>query len=526
MVRLAPSSRLLAAMLAVLAALLLGACGGGGDEGSAGTDQAEGTVPASAELVPASVPVFVTFDTDFGSQQWATLDALLAQFPSGDQAISSLLEKIAGEGVDVETELKPAFGPETSIAILELDQAALESQENAPVVLLTKPADPAKLQALLAKGEDKAVSQETEDGWTMIADNQQIIDEVTSAAATDSLAASPAFSEAMKGLPADAFARLYLNGPSLVASLQQSMAQSSPGFDFNALGLGSAGGTLSSVAMALRAEEQGVRLEGHVKTEGGEELQAENYEPELPSVVPADVIAYFSFANARAGVERLLELAAKQQQGADFQQQLGQLEAAFGVSFENDVLPLFEGEHALYIRFAAPVPEITLLLAPDDPVKGLATLDKLTSALSLFAGASGGSGPTLTTTSVAGIPTKQLTFPNSDMSLYYAQVGDNLVFTTAVQGIADLAAPSGVLADDPVFVEASQQGGLTGSTQGFAYVNPAEALSLLEVFPEQASQIPVDPKALESLDAIRYFIVTTAAEQNEASFTGFLAIGS
>ncbi len=523
MVRLAPSFRLLAALAAVLAALLLGACGG--DESAAVADKAQGTVPAGAELVPASAPVFLSFDTDFTSAQWTTLDALLAQFPSGDKAISSLLERIAGPGVDVETELKPAFGPETSIAILELDQAALQSKENAPLVLLTKPSDPAKLEALLAKGEDKAVSKETEDGWYVIADNQQIIDQTLNEAAASSLADSPAFVEAMQGLPADSFARLFVNGPPLVASLQQSMAESSPAFDLGSLGFGSAGGTLESVAMALRAEAQGVRLEGVVKTEGGQELAVGSYEPELPSVVPSDVIAYFSFANTRAGIEQLLELAAQQQQGADFQQQLGQIEAAVGVSLENDVLPLFEGEHALYVRFAAPVPEITLLLTPADPVKGLASLDKLTSALALFAGASGGNAPSLTTTSVAGIPTKQLTFPDSKWSLYYAQVGQNLVFTTAVQGIADLAAPSGVLANDPLFVEASEQGGLTGSTQGFAYVNPAEALSLLEVFPEQASQIPVDPKTLQSLDAIRYFIVTTAAEQNEATFTGFLAIG-
>jgi Protein of unknown function (DUF3352) len=522
MVRLAPSFRLLATLLAVLAALLLGACGG--DESTAQAEQAQGTVPAGAELVPASVPVFLTFDTDFASQQWTTLDSLLAQFPSGDEAISSLLEKIAGEGVDVEAELKPAFGPETSIAILELDQAALDDRENAPVVLLTKPADPAKLEALLAKGSDKAVSEETTDGWYVVADNQQIIDQVLQGAAADSLADTPAFIEAMQGLPADSFARLFVNGPPLVASLQKSMAESSPSFDLGSLGLGSAGGSLSSVAMALRAEARGVRLDGVVETEGGQELTVGSYEPALPSVVPSDVIAYFSFANTRAAIEQLLQLAG-QQQGGDFQQQLGQIEAAFGVSLEQDILPLFEGEHAFYVRFAAPVPELTLLLTPADPVKGLATLDKLTSALSLFAGASDGNPPQLTTTSVAGIPTKQLSFPGSNWSLYYAQVGKNLVFTTAVQGIADLAAPSAVLADDPLFVEASEQGGLTDSTQGFAYVNPAEALELFAVFPEQASQIPIDPKTLQGLDAIRYFIVNTAAAQNEATFTGFLAIG-
>ncbi len=223
-VRPALSPRLIAALLAVLVALSLGACGGGGDESAAVADEAQGAVPAGAELVPAAAPVFLSFDTDFASEQWKTLDALLAQFPSGDQAISSLLENIAGEGVDVETELKPAFGPETSIAILELDQEALQSEDNAPLVLITKPTDPSKLEALLAKGDDKAVWQVTEDGWYVVADNQQIIDRVLQEAAASSLAGSPGFIEAMEGLPGDSLARLYVNGPPLLAGLEQSIA--------------------------------------------------------------------------------------------------------------------------------------------------------------------------------------------------------------------------------------------------------------------------------------------------------------
>jgi hypothetical protein len=520
MVRLASPFRLLGALLAAVLVLLAWGCGGGGDDVAAvaGT----GTVPASAELVPADVPVFVTVNTDFASEQWTTLEALLAEFPSGDEAIASLLEQIAGEGVDVETELKPAFGPETSIAILELDESALESAENAPLVLLTQPSDGAKLEALLAEGEDEAVWQVT-DGWYIVADNQQIIDRVVQGAGAGALAAAPGFAEAMEGLPGDSLARLYVNGAPLLASLQESLAQSSPALDLDSLGLGSSG-TLESVAMALRAEAGGARLEGVVKTQGGP-APAGSYEPSLQSVVPSDVLAFVSFANASESIEQFLELASQQEGASDFEQQLGQIEAAIGVSLENDVLPLFEGEHAFYVRFAAPVPEITLLLSPADPVKGLATLDKLTSAIALFAGASGTDAPSITTTSIAGIPAKQLVFPDSEFSLYYAQVGDNLVFTTAVQGIADLAAPAAVLAADPTFVEASEQGGLSGSTQGFAYLNPAEALSLLEIFPAQASEIEIDPELLQALEALRYFIVTTAAEQDTATFTGFLAIG-
>ena len=500
--------RLLLAGLLVALTLALAACGGGGGGGGGAA------VPEGAQLVPADTPLFIAANTDFESAQWKALEELFNRFPSGNGAIQSILKQFAGEGVDVETELKPAFGPETDLAILELSSEKLASVENAPVVLLTKPSDPAKLEALLAKGKDKAVWKVTGDGWYVVADNEQIIDRVLSGSDAGSLADSDAFRGAMEGVSEDAVAKLYLNGAPLIEAFKQGLQQSAQGLDLGSLGAG----TLQSAALAVTAEPQGVRLEGVSKTEGAPELPT--YAATLPSVVPSGALLFASFSNLKTSLQQFLDLVAKQT--PDFEKQLGQVELGLGVSVDNDVLPLFEGEHALYVRPGVPIPEVTLLLSPADPQRGLATLDKLTNGIGVLAGLSGGESPlTVTDTSIAGVPAKQLTFSGQKFSLYYAQVGQNLVLTTALQGIADLAAPAGHLADDPLFQEASDAAPLPNESLGFLYVDLRDGLSLLEQLDafKNANQGTV-----ENLRPLQYLVAYATGEKDEISFSGFLGV--
>ncbi len=228
----------LAGALASAAVLAAAACGGGGD-GGAGSE--------GAALVPATVAAYVSVDTDFDSEQWAAVEALLARFPSGDEAIQGLIDSLTSEGLDLETDIKPAFGPETSLAILELDQERLDSEDNAPIVMVTKPSDPAKFEQLLEGGDDEAVTRDVGDGWYMVADNDAIIDSVVADAEQASLADDERFEQALADLPSEAVATLYLNGQELMASLEESAGAANPLFDLGA------GGTLVSVAMARKA---------------------------------------------------------------------------------------------------------------------------------------------------------------------------------------------------------------------------------------------------------------------------------
>lgn len=529
--------RLAAVGLALAVGLVAASCGGTDGGGGGGEGAAAAVEIAGAKLVPASTAVFISVDTDFESDQWQAAEALINRFPGGADAFQSLFKAAGREGLDLETDIKPAFGPETDVAILDLS-GDLQSTGNAPLVLLTQPKDAAKFEALLARGEDQAVFEVAEDGWYLVADNQAIIDQFRADAGTAPLADDAAYKAATESLSGDSFATLYVNGASVTKAFSEQLgAQLGDNPLLGSLNPAAGSAKLISAAVSLSATDQGVKVEGKVKTEGAPAVQ--NYTAELPALAPSGAIVFASFSNLRSGLEQFLDLVSKQE--PDFAQQLGQLELALGLSVQNDVLPLFEGEEAFSVRAGAPIPEITLLLSPADPQKGLATLDQLAS-LGALAGAGSGGGPSFSATSVdiGGIPAKKLDLGES-FSLYYAVVGKNLVLTTAESGIAGLAGDASHLVDDPLFQEAKQAAGLPDESLGFVYVNVQEALTLVQGLgslrdlgsgilgtgtsgSDVVSPDVLDPATLANLAPIQYLLVSASGGDNETTFSGFVGI--
>jgi hypothetical protein len=491
---------------------VLAACGGGELGGGAG-----GELPEGASLLTAGTPVFVSIDGNLDSTQWQAVEALVLRFPSGQDAIDSLLaeltEDIGREGVDSQSDLRTAIGPEVDIALFDV------TNEEPTVVLLTQPTDPSKLEQLLA-GDDEAPVWREVDGWYVLADTQDAIDGAL-AASGESLADSATFGEAMGALPGEALARLYLDGAALIEAVAAG-AQQQGGLDGaapNPLDLLGSAGTLESMALAVVAEDDGVRLEGAARSENAPEVETAT--AELPGLVPADVLLYGSFNGIDEGLSQLLD--ALGAQTPDFDQGLAQIELGLGVSVEDDLLPIFAGEGALYVRAAAPIPEVTLVLSPEDPARAGATLDKLVSAVALFGSLQGeGSDPpfTVTDTTIAGVPAKQLQV-NEQLSVYYATVDDHLVVTTAVKGIADLVTDGARLADDPLFQEAGETSGMPDETSGFVFVNLESSVSLLDTLGVLADE---GPEVAANLEPLRYLLVHASGDGGTTRFAGYLAI--
>jgi hypothetical protein len=93
--------------------------------------------------------------------------------------------------------------------------------------------------------------------------------------------------------------------------------------------------------------------------------------------VPSGALFYLGFKDLGPTLQRLLDVVAAGE--PEVGRQLGQLEAATGVSFTGDLVPLLSGEHAVYATVGSPVAG-ALLLKPADAAKGAATLKKLTNA--------------------------------------------------------------------------------------------------------------------------------------------------
>jgi hypothetical protein len=497
--RLLTPRRAAAAALAAGALALAGCGGGASDAGSAG-------VPEGASLVPASAPVFVTANTDFSSPEWEAAQALVTRFPSGEQAIQSLLDRIEQDGVSFEKDVKPALGPEVDLALLDLPADGSDPA----AVLLTKPQDPGKLEQLLSQGDSKPVWT-TREGWYLVAESQAVLDR---AAQGDRLADDERFADALGRLDGNPLARVYVNGPAVVRAIGQAAAQQSPGLDLGALGVGS----LESVAVGLSAEAEGVHLQAVAASKDGPEPAT--FEDDLASVAPADALAYVAWGSLETPLRRVLDTVGTQV--PNFDQTLSQVELALGVSLENDLLPLLGGHGALWVRPGAPV-EVTVVLAPEDPQKGLATLDKLTGGIGALAGLAGGEAPFTTgTESIAGVTAKKLVFRAT--TVYYALVRDRIVLTNAVKGIADVATGAGGLAGDPAFRAAADAAGLPSKTAGTVYVNLKRVLSALKTAGALDRVSPSDQAVLDNLDALDSLVLYVTGENGETRVEGFLRI--
>jgi Protein of unknown function (DUF3352) len=464
----------------VSAALALSAAGCG--EGSPGA--------AGASVVPASSQVFVSLDTSFDSANWEAGRALLGKFPDGDRAVAWFMNELGGQGIDFERDVKPALGPET-------DFVALELSGKGKVVGLTQPDDPAKLKALLAKSDEPLVSREI-DGWTAFSDSEANLDEFESMQKDGTLDSNIAYQKVSGQVADDALAHVYVAASAL---------QSTP---YAAL----FGPDAPSLALSLDPQEDGIHLEGAASPATGD-LFSDEFSAELPDRVPAGVLLYVDANDLETQLSALRNVLADV--APTFERDIGRAEAEIGVSLDEDVFPLFSAESALYVRPGFPIPEVTLVTQVDDEQGALAVLDKLAGEVAEYYGAA-----ELHSTDIDGVPAKELAV-NPLFSVYYAAFDGNLVVTTSRQGITDLKAEDGRLADDEAFKKATEAAGMPAETTGFLYVDLAKAVPVLTSLAGLSGT--QTPDSLErNLEPLHSLVLYGERDGDVAKFVGLLSI--
>ena len=473
----------------LVAALALAAGGCGGSDGGGGAEAGE-----SAGFVPANAPAYVYVNTDFESDAWKNLEALLEKFPDREQGLRALREGLSGEGVTFD-EVKAALGPETAIGVLSFagEGSALG---------LNEAKDQAKLDALIQKLDATAGGEPTRkevvDGWTIISDDQAQIEAAKRAHDGESLADSDQFKDAIGDLEGDAVLRFYVDGAAAARQLDaqtQGAATSLAG-----------GGTLQSIAGQVTAEDDGLGFDVVTRTEGGQEPQT--YASELLSQVPADVLLFASF-NALG--DQLGDVSSNPQ----LQEQLGAIQAALGISV-TELAALFDGEAALYVRQGSPFPEVTLTLMVENEQQALATIDRLATRLGAFVG---GGAPTAT--KIGDVDAKRLSIQN--FAVYYAAFDGKLVLSSATTGISELSGGGAKLDDDETFKQAVDSAGMPDETSGFVYVNIEDALPLLENFAQTAGE-PLPSEARANAEPLRSALFYAESEQGKARVKGFLRV--
>ena len=498
------SRRRIAAALVGLFALLAAGCGGDGGE----------ELGSGADVAPAGSALFIALDTEFEGDQWRAAERLADRFPGGREAVRNVLRELEEDDVDFERDVKPAVGPEVDLVVLDLE-------DDDAFVLLTKPRDEEKFEELVKKGDEPAVVAEI-DGWTAAAETQETLDRFEEARGDDSLADTEAFEDAMAELPDDALAKLYVSGASLTEQVQ---ADQDLGPDERrAFSCFFAGGKLPSFAFALRAEEEGARMNGAYRAEGQEE--PETYEAALASELPAGALFYASFNDLAQQVRRMLRCAGDADE--DFDRQLAQAELALGVSIENDLLPLVAGEGALAV-YRAPesqlaqnateigIPTVTLVTSVEDEAKARATVDKIARRASAFA-----DEVDVEETRIDGVAASRVTI-GPQATIFYAVFEGKLVVTSSEQGILGLREEGTRLADDPVYKGAREAAGAPDEGNGFVYANLAEAVTyFLRLAETSGEHVPPDVRAnLEPLHSLFFY---GTANDDKFTFEGFLEV--
>jgi hypothetical protein len=460
-----------AGVLALTLALAAAACGGTSTGASGGTD--------GAAVVPADSLAYVAIDSDLSSSQWKAVDDLLNKFPGKDELLSKLRASFEKDTkASWENDVKPALGKEVDVAVFG-------AKPN--VVLLTQPADKAKFDALVKKldasssGGNPTVSTEV-NGWTVLSDSQAALDAFKQASAGAKLADDSTFKDAMSSLSGDALVKAYANGPKVVQALTKaagSMAASLP----------SVLTSLTSGAAELVAVDNGLKLDGTLKSSGGESLHA--YTPKLLDKVPTGALAFLSFKGTGSA-------------------QLGsipKLGLGFGTVLKK-LGPILANENAVYVRPGTPIPEVTLVATPDDPQAAVTSVGGLLKQFGAKLRDSGQNG------------VKEADFGR--FSVYFGVVDGDFIATDSSQGLADFKNGTR-LTDDPTYKEAVSVSGMPDQTTGFLYVNLKDAVPLVESL-AQLGGATVPPILSNNLAPLRTFMLYGTAKPGELGFTAFLEI--
>jgi Protein of unknown function (DUF3352) len=458
----------------------------------------------ASDLVPASAAAFIAVDTDPGSSQWQTVDALASKFPDKQKGIDELKGSLRKDKLDWDKDFKPALGKEVDFVWLDFEN----NGDN--FVALMQPKDDGAFKRLVAKGNatEKDPSQrivyEKFKDWEVLAQTQAMIDrfEQASESSARALSDEPAFTHAMDRLGSDAVARGYVRGDVLMTLARKyGGSEAKPYLD--------KAGTLDWIAMRLGANSDGIGLDTIAHGTPGKLFKGlprtPSFNAKLPESVPQNALVYLTFhgsKNMLSGLEKnsLFD-------NPNYRQFAGPL---------RDLASLLEGENAFYLRPGSghsvdvpfEIPELTFVAAGAKR-DGAAVIDKLLDR-------EFGTSPEFAT--IAGVKVHKLA--SGGVGLYYANVDGKLVVTDLPAGIKGVKNAGRPLSESEAYRDAADASGLPSKTQGFLYVDIRSTVPLVE----KLSQAQVPAEIGRNLKPLRSAVEYAVARSHELQVSFFLRI--
>jgi hypothetical protein len=480
------------ALALAFASLVLAGCGGTTSSTGAG----------GAEVVPADATMFVAINTDADSEQWQAVNELANRFSDKRDFEQTLKEGLKDQGVDWETDVKAAIGPEFDFVWLDLDQ------QGQNFVVLTQPRDKAKFDRLIKKAQETSTElfRGQVDDWEVLAPSQAAVDRFVreSESSNSKLSDEDGFSAAMSNYPDDALLRFYLDGPPVMDLARDELSADDRAYVDKL-------GRLDWIASGLSVTSVGVRFDLNMHGKAGPALKdvvpTKPFGSALTHEVPRDALAYFAFHGAKGMLTGL-------EDNPLFSEQVPELHRYAGVL--KSVESLLQGENAFYVRPAgkAQIPEVTFVAEPAPGTDGAATLDRLIkryrSELEL---------PSQPKRSrVAGLPAR--TIDLGEYKIHYANVGNRLVITNLGAGLQALKGNPPSLADSKDFQQAVDSAGMPAKTQGFVYVNVKGGID----YAQRLANTNIPSGITKNLRPLRSVVEYAATQPSEIQVTFFLHI--
>ena len=156
--------RLVLGLLVALCALPAAGCGGGSAAGE-----------GAAGIVPASVPVYISFNTDFEGDQIQQAQELLDRFPGSSGSLGMAQSELEAEGdIDFQQDIRPALGPTLDVAVLELPR---EDRRKPPrSCSSSRTTLPSWTRSSSDRRPTPRPVKAEVDGWTVLAEDQATLD--------------------------------------------------------------------------------------------------------------------------------------------------------------------------------------------------------------------------------------------------------------------------------------------------------------------------------------------------------------
>jgi hypothetical protein len=429
------------------------------------------TPPATgaARLVPADALVYVHVSTDPEREGVQRALRLIDRFPSLPRVRDRVLQRLSslGTGVSFQRDVRPWLGKEAALALLNT------RTQTAGSLLIVAVADRGRADAFLRRVGGPAGSTDyrgiriTNYGnvaaafvgrYLVLAPPESVRAAVdVRAGRAPSLARAPTFRRASRGLPAGRVLDAYAS-PDGVARVLAPQGGA----------LGAAGAlldqpALAGVALALTASDGGAQLQIHSIRDPARARRLgigrpQPFAPRLLGSIPADAMAYIGLTHLDRAAARLLTAGlAGGGAGARItvllQRAQRDLQRRTGVNLRRDVLPLFQGEVALWLAPATPAPVLTLVSSTRDEQATREAFAQLQVPLArlLAPPSSNAPVPTWQERDLGdGVQDFQLRL-SPGIELDYAVFGGKLVVSTALAGVRAVKGAKRRLADDPSF---------------------------------------------------------------------------